>query len=49
MTDSYKSKMDAAKRSSYLKRVVSQPTRQSDIKARPDPKSPTGISHDKRK
>jgi hypothetical protein len=41
--------MDAAKRASYLKRVVSQPTVQSNVKVKMDKSSPTGISRDKSK
>jgi hypothetical protein len=49
MSQSYKSKMSGTKYGSYVKRVVSQPTQQSNIKTKMDPKSPTGISEDKRK
>jgi hypothetical protein len=41
--------MQSATRQAYLKRVVSQPTQQSSVKAKLDPKSPTGISRNKGK
>jgi hypothetical protein len=44
---SYRSKMQGGK--TYTQRVVAQPTVQSSVKVKMDPKSPTGISEDKRK
>ena len=41
---SYRKDMDNAKQSSYVKEVVKQPTQQSNVKAKMDPKSPTKIS-----
>jgi hypothetical protein len=49
MTESYRDKVNAANRAIYLKRVVSQPTQQSNVKAKLDKNSPTGISRDKGK
>lgn len=43
MQDSYRAKMAAAHRAAYLKRVVSQPTQQSNVKAVMDKSSPTKI------
>ena len=47
--DSYKARMERARAQNYLKVVVSQPTQQSNIKAKLDKNSPTGISRDKSK
>ena len=47
MDNSYKSKVDAAKTTSHTKQVVSQPTKQSRVKAKVDPSSPSGIREDK--
>jgi hypothetical protein len=49
MTESYKSLRDRMARAAYLKRVVQQPTQQSNVKAKLDKNSPTGISRDKAK
>ena len=43
MSESYYDQMRAAKRAAYVNRVVSQPTQQSDVKAKRDKTSPTGI------
>jgi hypothetical protein len=46
---SYKSRIAARLQAAYVKAVVRQPTQQSNVKAKMDPKSPTGISEDKPK
>jgi hypothetical protein len=43
MTESYKSQYNKAARASYVKKVVSQPTQQSNVKVVVDSKSPSGI------
>ena len=43
MTESYREKMQRAKSQAYLKAVVSQPTKQSNVKVVVDKASPSGI------
>ena len=47
MTEPYKQKVERAKAADHTKRVVSQPTQQSDVKAVVDKTSPTGIREKK--
>jgi hypothetical protein len=41
---SYHDKMMSGSEKTYVQKVVAQPTKQSNVKAKVDPKSPSGIS-----
>jgi len=41
---SYHDKMMSGSDKTYVQKVVAQPTKQSNVKTKMDPKSPTGVS-----